>query len=268
MASPLREGVYEHPITQELQRGLDPVQEDRQQVERIDDDEGPLVVAKHIAHEVARVLGGVKIAGRAEVARELSDRLLAEIAQFAAERPAIVAELRELHAVLEERVSLASQVFPIPEWPLALHHQYMRREVLTAVGFLRPGQKKHVVPSGILKLEDRQCELLFVTLDKSGTDFSPTTRYRDYAISRERFHWETQGSASASRPSGRRYIESPGNGMTFQLFVRSAPGEPFAYLGPVLHETHEGDRPIAITWRLEHPMPAGLFDRYATLAIT
>ena len=184
------------------------------------------------------------------------------------ELPAILGELDELRVVLEERISLASQIFPVPEWPLALHHQYMRREILTAVGFTRPGKKKHVVPSGILKVEDRQCELLFVTLDKSGTDFSPTTRYRDYAISRDRFHWETQGSASASRPSGRRYIESPGNGMTFQLFVRTTSDDPFAYLGPVLYEGHKGDRPIAITWRLEHAMPAGLFERYATLVTT
>jgi hypothetical protein len=29
---------------------------------------------------------------------------------------------------------------------------------------------------------------------------------------------------------------------------------------------HRGDRPIGITWRLEHPMPAALFESYATLA--
>ena len=39
-----------------------------------------------------------------------------------------------------------------------------------------------------------------------------------------------------------------------------------AYLGRVTHESHAGDRPIAITWRLAHPMPAALFERYATLA--
>jgi hypothetical protein len=34
----------------------------------------------------------------------------------------------------------------------------------------------------------------------------------------------------------------------------------------VQYESHRGDRPIAITWRLVHPMPAALFERYATLA--
>ena len=83
MASPLREGVYEHPITKELQRGLDSVEGARQQVDEIDDDEGPAVVAKHVAQEVERVLGGIRSEGRAEVARSLSDRLLAAISEFA-----------------------------------------------------------------------------------------------------------------------------------------------------------------------------------------
>ncbi len=30
------------------------------------------------------------------------------------------------------------------------------------------------------------------TLDKSDGDFSPTTRYRDYAISPTLIHWESQ----------------------------------------------------------------------------
>src|SRR5262249_20713229 len=126
-------------------------------------------------------------------------------------------------------------------------------------------QKKKTVQGGILKLEERGCELLFVTIDKSGSGFSPTTRYKDYAISRDLFHWETQGAASASRPSGRRYIDSATNGLTFHLFVRSTTDDPFAYLGPVRYDSHTGDRPISITWRLQYPMPARLFDEYATL---
>jgi hypothetical protein len=182
------------------------------------------------------------------------------------ERRAIAEEVTELQDVLNERIAMASETYPVPEWPVCLHHHYKRREILAAVGFVGQGEKKQSPQSGILGLKDRPCELLFVTLDKTGAGFSPTTRYRDYAISRDLFHWETQGAASVSRPSGRRYIESPGNGMAFQLFVRPAPKEAFAYLGPVRYERHTGDRPIAITWRLEHSMPGGLFETYATLA--
>ena len=117
-----------------------------------------------------------------------------------------------------------------------------------------------------MKLADSRRELLFVTLDKSGAGFSPTTRYRDFAMGRDRFHWETQGAASVSRPSGLRYLESPGNGWTFHLFVRTDPDAAYGYLGPVVYESHQGDRPIGIIWRLEHPLPAVLYDRFALLA--
>jgi superfamily II DNA or RNA helicase len=182
------------------------------------------------------------------------------------ERPAIAAEVGELQEILDGRIAVSTAIYPVREWPLCLHHHYSRREIVAAVGFVGQGEKKKSLQLGILSLKDRACELLFVTLDKSGAGFSPTTRYRDYAIGRDLFHWETQGAASVSRPSGRRYIESPGNGMTFQLFVRLGPDDAFAYLGPVTYQRHNGDRPIAITWKLDNPMSAGLFERYATLA--
>lgn len=105
-----------------------------------------------------------------------------------------------------------------------------------------------------------------VTLDKSAASFSPSTRYRDYAISLTPFHWETQSAASVSRASGKRYVESPGNGWSFFLFVRTDPDAPYAFLGPVVLESASGDRPIGITWRLECAMSGGLFERLATLA--
>ena len=52
--------------------------------------------------------------------------------------------------------------------------------------------------------EATQTDLLFVTLEKSDADFSPTTRYADYPISPTLFHWESQNSASAHTPTGRR----------------------------------------------------------------
>jgi hypothetical protein len=115
---------------------------------------------------------------------------------------------------------------------------------------------------GILRLGDLRTELLFVTLDKSEGGFSPTTSYRDYAISRDHFHWETQNSAAEDTPTGRRYIEQERNGWRFSLFVRR---DAFVALGPVRYVTHTGERPMRITWKLETPMPAALFERFAAL---
>lgn len=182
-----------------------------------------------------------------------------------AARPTLARELDELGEVLADRVAIAREVFPVAGWSLALHCHYTRLEVLAGIGYVGGGDKLVKLQTGILKLPAERRELLFVTLDKSGKTFSPTTRYRDYASSPVQFHWETQAAASASRASGRRYLDSPGNGWTFYLFVRPAPGDAFAFLGPVTYEAHTGDRPIAVTWRLATPMPAALYDRYATL---
>ena len=159
--------------------------------------------------------------------------------------PNIQQELRELCAVLADRVPLPDDVFPEPEWPLALHRHYSRFEIAAAVGYKRPGDKSGVPQAGIFKLPAKR-ELLFITLDKSAKSFSPTTRYRDYAISPELFHWETQSIASVHTESGKRYIESPQNGWRFFLFVRTDPEAPFAFCGPAIYQSHEGDRPIAV----------------------
>jgi len=188
-----------------------------------------------------------------------------ETARYLTERPEIRSELLELADALEDKVALAKDVYPVADWPLALHRHYKQREILAAVGAVRPGQRGKNLMSGILKLEDQKRELLLVTLDKSGKSFSPTTRYRDYAVSRDEFHWETQSVASVSRPSGRRYIESPANLWSFYLFVRTDPDAAFAFVGPVHHVSHTGDRPIAITWRLAHPLPAALYQPFASL---
>ena len=187
---------------------------------------------------------------------------------YLAQDPMLRSELCELAEVLGDRVALADEQYPVDDWPLALHRHYSRREIMAAVGFAKPGQKGKIPQGGILKLEAERREILLVTLDKSSASFSPTTRYKDYAISPSLFHWETQGRASVSRPSGRRYLDSPGNGWSFYLFVREAQDSAaeYAFLGPVRVHVHSGDRPIAITWNLENAMPAGLFTRFATLA--
>ena len=71
-----------------------------------------------------------------------------------------------------------------------------------------------------------------MTLDKSGGDFSPTTRYRDYAISRDVFHWETQGAASVA--SARAAVPREPEERLDVLPVRAADaGRAYAFLGPV-----------------------------------
>ncbi len=192
-------------------------------------------------------------------------RAAEESVAYITARPTIVRELEELREVLENRVTIAAQVYPVSEWALALHRHYSRREITAGVGYVEAGDKSLNLQTGILQLKEEKRELLFVTLDKSGKGFSPSTRYRDYAISPELFHWETQGSASAESKAGRRYLGSRTNGWTFYLFVRTDPEAAFGFLGPITYKSHEGESPIAITWRMQYPLTASLFERYATL---
>jgi hypothetical protein len=111
-----------------------------------------------------------------------------------------------------------------------------------------------------------QTDCFFVTLDKSGQSFSPTTRYRDYPISPSEFHWESQSTTRLGSPTGLRYIGQRDPGWRFLLFVRESPQLPsgrtaaFIFLGPIHYVRHQGEMPIQVTWRLEHPMPAGFFE--------
>ena len=178
--------------------------------------------------------------------------------------PDLLAELSELadalsphaHAVETGRIDLA--------WPLHFHRHYSRREVQTACGHMTP-QRKPTHREGPLRLSYLKTELLFVTLNKREGGFSETTSYEDYAISRDLFHWESQSTIREDTPTGRRYTQQHENGWRFLLFVRETRDDAFVALGPVRYVSHTGERPMGITWKLDVPLPAALFERFAAL---
>ena len=48
------------------------------------------------------------------------------------------------------------------------------------------------------------------------------------------------------------------------LFARlRADDRAFWFLGPATYVRHEGEQPMAVTWRLEHPLPGDLFAAFA-----
>ena len=113
---------------------------------------------------------------------------------------------------------------------------------------------------GVLWHEPSQCDLLFITLRKSEALFSPSTRYRDLALGPSLFHWESQSTTTAASPTGQRYIHHEARGSRVLLFVREqrkqgAVTEPFVCLGFARYESHQGERPMAIRWRLERDIP-------------
>lgn len=152
----------------------------------------------------------------------------------------------------------------LAEVPLALHASYSREELLAAVGWTSQGRTPSTMREGVAWCPDISTDVLLITLKKTDTDYSPTTMYRDFALSPELFHWESQSTTSAGSPTGQRYINQRQNGIHVLLFVREVKtntlgASPYVFLGPADYVTHEGSRPMAITWRLHRPMPTEIF---------
>jgi superfamily II DNA or RNA helicase/HKD family nuclease len=176
--------------------------------------------------------------------------------------PQVRAELLELLDILPERVDHLHASLDIPNVPLAVHARYTKTEILAAFNF-GTGVKPATWQSGVQWDANSRSDLFAFTLDKSGGSFSPTTRYRDYAISAELIHWESQSTTALNSDTGRRYISQAQEGTNVVLFARLTTADPFWCLGPATYVSHQGERPIAFTWRLHHRLPGDLFAEFA-----
>lgn len=152
----------------------------------------------------------------------------------------------------------------LAEVPLQVHATYSREEILAALDYAAQNRTPSTMREGVVWSSELNTDAFLITLKKSETDYSPTTMYRDFAISDRLFHWESQSTTSAASPTGRRYIRHRENGSHILLFVRAARtnalgAAPYVFLGPADYVSHEGDKPMAITWRLHLAMPTEVF---------
>ncbi len=171
---------------------------------------------------------------------------------------------RARHRTLE----LAGQLHNIP---LRVHARYQREEILAGLNYASLQRRPSSFREGVLSSKDTGIDAFFVTLAKSEADYSPTTMYRDYAISPTLFHWESQSTTSVNSATGQRYINHRALGSNILIFAREQKlnelgTSPYLFLGPATYTSHTGDRPIAITWRLDHPMPTDLFQAASVVA--
>ncbi|MEO8585438.1 MAG: DUF3427 domain-containing protein [Acidobacteriota bacterium] len=177
-------------------------------------------------------------------------------------------ELVELLGVIEARalhvaVPLDFDVGWHQPIPLSIHSSYTLDEVLAAIG-RSTLESPYRIREGVLWHPGIAADLFFVTLEKSEKHYSPTTLYKDYAISPELFHWESQSSTSEASPTGQRYIRHRTLGSNVLLFARRSIKEggrtaAYTFLGAVDYVSHSGERPMGIVWKLRRPMPADFF---------
>jgi superfamily II DNA or RNA helicase/HKD family nuclease len=171
--------------------------------------------------------------------------------------PAVAAEIGELLALTTDRARHIPRTLGIPGVTLLSHASYRREEILTGIGWASWERKPHGLAAGVAWAPEAGVDALLVTLRKEERDFSPTTRYRDYPLAADLFHWESQNSASRDSTVGRRYLSGSSRVL---LFVRAARRDdlgsaPYLCLGEATLVEHRGERPIAITWRLHRSMP-------------
>ncbi|WP_183154295.1 DUF3427 domain-containing protein [Streptomyces shenzhenensis] len=195
-----------------------------------------------------------------------------------------LASLRTQQALRDELRQVLSYVidqadhFPIPlegdhsHVPLKVHSAYNRSEILAALGVARfGGQMPRSFAQGVQWVDELQTDALLITLEKNEKDFSPTIRYKDYALSPTLFHWESQNSTAETSPTGLRYQHHAQRGTHVLLFMRRykntdiGKSQPWVLLGPATYEGHTSSKPMAITWRLQHPLPADVWS-YAAIA--
>ncbi|MFD5495417.1 DUF3427 domain-containing protein [Streptomyces sp. NPDC127091] len=196
-----------------------------------------------------------------------------------------LASLRPQQALRDELRQVLSYViqeadhFPIPlsghlsQVPLKVHSAYNRSEILAALGVARfGGQMPRSFAQGVQWVDELQTDALLITLEKNEKDFSPTIRYKDYALNPSLFHWESQNSTAADSPTGLRYQQHAHRGSHVLLFARrykntdTGKPQPWMLLGPATYERHTGSKPMAITWRLKHDLPADVWTYSAAIA--
>ena len=145
---------------------------------------------------------------------------------------------------------------------LELYGCYTREEVFTLVGRQTAEVKMQGAASGVFNLPEHNATLLFVTLNKSEKDFSPSTQYNDYLINEDYFHWQSQNTDSHNNNGGRRYTEQSQTKNKIILFVREEKKDgfgntsPFHCFGLVDYVSSYDDFPMNVTWKLHKPAMA------------
>ena len=169
-------------------------------------------------------------------------------------------EVQEIVTYLMEHLQiktmpLGNDIIPKME----LYGCYTREEIFTLVGRQTAYRKMQGSVTGVFNLPEHNATLLFVTLNKSEADFSPSTQYNDYLINENFFHWQSQNTDSHHNNGGRRYTMQSETDNRIILFVREEKKDgygntcPFHCFGLVDYVSSHGDFPMNVTWKLEEP---------------
>lgn len=172
-------------------------------------------------------------------------------------------EILEIISHLLTHLEIKTTPLDVENFPgLELYGCYTREDVFTLVGRQTPELKMQGAASGVFNLPEHNATLLFVTLNKSEKDFSPSTQYNDYLINENYFHWQSQNTDSHDNKGGKRYTDQMQKQNKIILFVREEKNDgfgntsPFHCFGFVDYISSYDDFPMNVTWKLQEPAMA------------
>jgi len=151
----------------------------------------------------------------------------------------------------EDFRSLARFVSVVEPIDLAIGNVFIREDIPELFGeVFNTGnwQSGHVV------LKEKQKHVLLVTLNKQGKQAD--YRYIDYFEGEDRFHWQSQNSATESTSRGKAIINHLKDGIELHLFVRESKlgankkAAPFTYYGKLEYLSHTGSKPMSVLFKL------------------
>jgi superfamily II DNA or RNA helicase/HKD family nuclease len=186
--------------------------------------------------------------------------------------PVMLSEIREVtEHLLNELDIIEKPLESDPDFPLHIHGRYNRDQILVAMR-LHTWEHASSNREGVANNNDINAESLFITLNKSEEDYSPSTLYEDYALNEQLFHWQSQNASVPERGRGLSYVEHQQNGKEILMFVREHNKDhngltmSYVFLGPCEYVDHKGARPMNIQWSLAEPIPAYLLNESRKLA--
>lgn len=179
--------------------------------------------------------------------------------------PSILSDLREIVEWLQSKTTILGEIPQLPfKCSMELHAQYGIKDIQAQMGkaTLETAGLRGV---GIIPFPEVRAYALLITFQKTEKEFSPSTMYADYPISRELLHWESQSNTPQTSDVGQNLINHQARGYTILIFARDQKKRnsftvPFTYLGPAKLVSYQSERPIRIVWRLHHPMPVEMFE--------
>lgn len=186
-----------------------------------------------------------------------------------AQHPYLISELQEVMNLLSEQTQALELPFQSDfPCPLRLHARYTREQIQAALQ-LSTLIKKSSGREGVERNKQLNVEIMYVDLNKTDKDYSPSTLYKDYALNATLFCWQSKNSVNENTPTGQAYIHEI---QRMLLCVREQKRDEYRntmgyiFLGEVKYLSHTGSNPMNIRSQLHPLMPASLWKFAGKLA--